>query len=81
MLNILALLIALIAVLLMLRRSFGRGNLRPEHHREPVVTQSSEAAETMGRTMRSKAYRKGLALLFIVAAAAALFAFLYLTPD
>ena len=49
---------------------------------EPLVTQSNETNENeaTGRTMHSKAYRRGFALLFMLGAATALFAFLYLTP-
>jgi hypothetical protein len=81
MLNTLILVIGLIALVLMLTRSFGHGNRRLGHHQEHVVTQANEANEATGQTMHSKVYRRGLALLFILGAAATLFAFLYLTPD
>jgi Tfp pilus assembly protein PilV len=81
MLNILILVIGLTAVVLMLTRGFARGNRRLEHHQEAVVTQSSEANEATGRTIHSKTYQRGMALLTILVSAAALFAFLYFTPD
>jgi hypothetical protein len=48
------------------------------HRQEPVVTQSNETNE---KEATGRAMQRGFALLFILGAAAALFAFLYLTPD
>jgi hypothetical protein len=48
------------------------------HRHEPVVTQSNETNEN---DATGRATQRGFALLFILGAAAALFAFLYLTPD
>lgn len=46
-----------------------------------MLTLSSEPKNATERTIHSKTYQKGMAVLTILLSAAALFAFPYFTPD